>query len=171
MLLIFLLFPELSQLEHLEPALVAEALSAPLDHFTVQSVVGWDVIHQLGIPGLYVSNHHQVCFDPLTQLVIVEAAVLNRRLVIETIFVPVSPGLLVTLINEVLDVIIGAVSEHGQKVELSLSLIVSFDLESLGTVDDIFRHPDLNTVLDDMIVETPGVKLLLLSNLISDLGL
>lgn len=57
MLLVLLLLPELFQLEHLQPALVAEALGAELDHFAIQGVVGRDIMHQLGILGLYEGNY------------------------------------------------------------------------------------------------------------------
>ena len=50
MLFLFLLFAKNTQLEELEPAFVAECLSAELDHFRIYRVVEGDIHSELGIP-------------------------------------------------------------------------------------------------------------------------
>ena len=45
MLLQVLLPPKLADLEHLEPALITKHLGAELDHFTVNGIVRWNILH------------------------------------------------------------------------------------------------------------------------------
>ena len=71
MLLVFLLFSQLSQLEHLEPTLVAEHFSAELDHLAINGVVGGYVSDQPRISRLYIGNHLHVDFDTFTELAVV----------------------------------------------------------------------------------------------------
>ena len=107
-------------------------------------------------------------FYPLPKLPVIETAVLDRGLVVEAEFVPDTPWLLLSLLNEVVDVIIGAVSQLGQELQFSLRLCIGLDLEPLRTVDDVLRHPHLDPVFDQVAVEAPGVELLLPLQLFSD---
>ena len=57
MLLSLLLHTKLPDLEHLQPALIAEHLSAKPNHFTVDRVVGRDVSDEFSILGFQISDH------------------------------------------------------------------------------------------------------------------
>lgn len=69
------------------------------------------------------------------------------------------------------NVVIGAISEHFQKVQFSLSPCIGLDNEPLGAVNDVLCHSDLESVLDYVVVEPPSVKLLLPLDLGSDTSL
>lgn len=110
--------------------------------------------------------------DSLADLFISKTSVLEIGLVeATTILVPKSPVLLLSFSDEIIDVVIGPVSQHFQEIELFFSAGIWLDLESLGTVNDIFSHSDFKAVLNDVIMEAPCVKLRLSGKLFSDLNL
>ena len=106
--------------------------------------------------------------DPFAKLAIIESQVLDWRLEIEAMFIPISPRSFLSLIDEVLKVIVGPISEHLEQFELSNSLSIRLDLQSLRTIDHILGHADLQAVLYDVIMEAPSVKIGFLCYLISD---
>lgn len=126
----------------MEPALVAEDHCAELNHLTVKCVVRWDISDQLGIPWLDIRNHQEMHVDSLLKLGQVESHVLNRGLVV-AITIPDSPLLLLSFIDEVPNVVIGAISEHLQELKFSLGSRICLHSEALGTVDDVLRHSHL----------------------------
>ena len=166
-LLILLLLSKHLELEELEPTLVAKVLRAKLNHFAVDHVVGGDVFDQLGVQRLDICNHHEVCIDPLGNLLQVEVTVLKRGLVVEARAVPVAPRFRLSLRNEVPEVSVEAIAHIFEQSKLSLRLYIRLYGDSLGAVNHIFRHAHLQTILDDVVVEPPGVEINLSVQLIS----
>lgn len=72
MLLSLLLLAKHSKLEKLKPAFITERLRAELDHLTVNRVIVWYVITELGIPLLDNGERVQIFVDFLTDLEIGE---------------------------------------------------------------------------------------------------
>ena len=110
-LLVVLLLAELLQLEHLQPAFVAKECSAELDHLRIDVVVWRDVSNKLAVARLDIGDHLQVQLYTFLNLFERQAAQVDVWLVhVATKFVPKSPVLLLSLVDEVSDVLIGAIS-------------------------------------------------------------
>ena len=116
MLLALLLHTKLSDLEHLQPALIAEHLRAEANHFTVTGVIRRDVSDECSVLWFKVRNHQQVSIDALFRLLGGHAVIIDSRLVIVTIFVPDPPRFLLTLLNKVFEVIVCAVTKFLQYI-------------------------------------------------------
>lgn len=157
-LLVLLLLPEHPELEELEPAFVSKLLSAKLDHFAVDHVVRWDVSDKLAVARFKVSDHQQIRVDSLVHLLQCQVAVLQRWLVVEARSVPVAPGFRLSFGNEVPEVFVEAIAHEFEQGELSGCLLIRFNRDSLGTVNHVFSHAHLQTVLDDVVVEAPSVE-------------
>ena len=111
MLLVVLLLAQLLQLEHLQPALVAEEGGAELDHLSIDVVVWRDVSNELAVARLDIGDHLQVQLYTLLNLFERQAAQVDVWLVhVASKFVPKSPVLLLSLVDEVSDVLISAIS-------------------------------------------------------------
>ena len=81
--------------------------------------------------------------------------------------IPNAPGLLFSLLNEGVQVLIRAIAEKFKNTEFSLCLFIRFHQESLCAIDDILCHSHLNPVWNDVIVEAPGIELNLAIYLLS----
>ena len=66
-------------------------------------------------------------FHTLLELIVVKPSILDLWLVVETMFVPMTPWLGISFVDEIPDVVIGPISQHLQEVEFTLSLFVSLD--------------------------------------------
>ena len=167
-LLVVLLSSKLTNLEHLKPAFVAKHLSAELDHFTIDRIVWRNVIDQSSVYGLNIRNHLHVNLDSVFQLAIVKGQVFHRRFEVEAKFVPDTPRLFLSFLDEVLKVIVGPITEHFKELKLFLSLCISLYLKPLRTINDIFCHTNFQSIFYDVIVEAPRVEIGLLGNFISN---
>ena len=167
-LLVILLLSKLPNLEHLKPAFVSKHFRAELDHLAVDCVVRWYVVDQSGIPRLDICYHLHVTLDSLSQLAVIKGQVLHRRLKVVALLVPHTPRSFLSLLDEVLQVVVGPITKHLQKIQLSLGLHIRLDLKPLCTVNHILSHAHLQTILNNVIVEAPRVKISLLCNLISN---
>jgi hypothetical protein len=65
----------------------------------------------------------------LTELLIIESVVLKIRFVVATtILVPKSPVFLLSLGHEIVDIVVGAITQHFQKVEFLICASVRLNL-------------------------------------------
>jgi len=126
-LLGLLLLAELSQLEDLQPALVAKDLGAELNHLTIDHVVGRDILDKLFVKWLDIRNHQHIGIDLLPDLHQGESSVLDGGLVGDTVSVPDTPRLLLSFNNEELDVVVCSITQPREKLKLSLSPSISLD--------------------------------------------
>lgn len=68
---------QLSNLEHLQPALIAKVDSAELNHLSVELVVGWDVSNQHLVAWLNIRDHKQVHIDTILKLLQGESIIVD----------------------------------------------------------------------------------------------
>ena len=68
MLLFGLSYAKLSELEHLEPALIPKIHAAKLDHLTIDMVVRRDLLNQHLVFWLNIGDHEKVGINTLRQL-------------------------------------------------------------------------------------------------------
>ena len=73
-------------------------------------------------------------------------------------FTPGPPGLFLSFLNEVAQVMVGTISQHLKQGEFPLRLIISFDSQALSTVNNVLSHANFDAVLYDIIVKTPSVE-------------
>ena len=169
MLLLILLFAQLLQLEHLQPTLVAEECCAELDHLRIYSVVGWDLCDKPTVARLNEGYHLQVNVNALLNLLETHATRVDDRLVhVTAIVVPQAPVLLLTLVDEVADIVVGAVPQTSQNAKLSLRSRICLDLKALSAVNDVFSHADFELELRDHAVQSPSIELNIPGHLFSD---
>ena len=140
-----------------------------MDHLSIDAVVGRDLISDERFESwLDVLNAHQAVIDIVDNLNQLPLLVGNLWLVVEAVPVPVSPGLLLTLDDEVAQVFPGLVAKSLHQLHLLDQLRVLPDQNPLREVDDVLSHSAFDPVFDDAVVEAPGVELLILGHRLSE---
>jgi len=147
-----------------------EYISAELDHLSIDTVVRWDLIRDEGFESrLEVLDAHQAVVDFVDDRDELLLLVGYLRLVVETGAVPVSPGLLLALDHEVAQVFPGLVAKSLHHLHLLDQSSVLLDQHPLREFDDVLVHSAFDLVLDDAVVESPSVELLILGHGFSEL--
>ena len=147
-LLVLLLLTKLSKLEHLQPTFITEYIGAELNHFTINGVIGGNISDQLGVARLNIGNHLHMDLNAITYLFIVEPTILYRRLIVEAKFIPDAPRLFLSFLDEIVNIIVGSIAKLGQKFELSLTLSICLDFQTLSTIYNVLCHSNFHSIFD-----------------------
>ena len=114
------------------------------------------VLLQHGEPSRDFTNHHKFFFNCMLYLCNwCQLKVLKLLLVNDTPFIPVPPWIPFPLFYEFVEILESLVPNDFELLQFLFKLTIWLRMQSLGLINEIFHHSDLNTVTDHIVIESP----------------